>query len=213
MTKKKKKITKRKLLNGINEDEFLRVIDNISTKLAYKFRFGYHNFEDMKQQATIFAIEAMDKYDKSRPLENFLWTHIRNRLFNYKRDNYQRPDKPCLNCPFYDANKQNSFSQCTKYSDKQSCELYATWSARNNAKKNIMDTVNIDDLPVHASSFVDNNISFDNKEIIKILDEKIPHQHRELYLKMKHGSKISKKEQKILFDAITLVLQENNINE
>ena len=207
--KKKKKTTNNQKLNGINEEEFLRVIDNISNKLAYKFRFGYHNFDDIKQQAAIFAIEALDKYDKKRPLENFLWTHIRNRLFNYKRDNYQRPDKPCIGCPFYDPNKQQSFSQCTKYSDKQSCDLYSSWATRNNAKKNIMDTVNIDDLPVHASSSCDMKNNFDNKEIIKILDEKIPSQYRELYLKMKHGSKISKKEQKILFEVISALLEDN----
>jgi hypothetical protein len=206
--KKQKKINPKKL-NGIDEEEFLRVIDNISNKLAYKFRFGYHNFDDMKQQAAIFAIEALDKYDKKRPLENFLWTHIRNRLFNYKRDNYQRPDKPCLTCPFYDPNKQQSFSQCTQYTDKQSCDLYSSWATRNNAKKNIMDTVNIEDLPTHASCSENKN-NFDNKEIIKILDEKIPQQHRELYLKMKHGSKISKKDQKILFDIISAILENTN---
>jgi DNA-directed RNA polymerase specialized sigma24 family protein len=201
----KKKLPKK--LNGINEEEFLRVVDNITSKLAYKFRFGYHNFEDMKQQATIFAIEALDKYDKSRPLENFLWTHIRNRLFNFKRDNYQRPDKPCLTCPFYDANKQASFSQCTKYNDKQNCELYSAWFTRNNAKKNIMDTVNIEDTPLHASSSnnIEDNIS--DKEIIKLLDEKIPFQHREIYLKVKNGSKISKKDQRILYEIISSLLE------
>ena len=40
----------------------------------------------MKQQAAIFALEGLEKYDNKRPLENFLWTHVRNRLFNYKRE-------------------------------------------------------------------------------------------------------------------------------
>lgn len=198
---KRKKFQK---LHGIDEQEFLNAIDNISSKLAYKFRFGYHSFEDMKQQATIFALEALDKYDKSRPLENFLWTHIRNRLFNYKRDNYQRPDKPCNSCPFFDPNKQNSFSECTKYTDKNSCDLYSVWFARNNAKKNIMNTVNIDDLPLQSSTT--NGPDLSSKEIIKILDEKIPQKYREIYLKLKHGSKISKKDSLELYEVIKEIL-------
>ena len=84
--KPKIKPKENQLPKGVDEKDFLRVLDNISKRLAYKFRFAYHNFDDMKQQAAIFAIEGLEKYDNSRPLENFLWTHVRNRLFNYKRN-------------------------------------------------------------------------------------------------------------------------------
>jgi len=90
MTKKKKTNPKKTLKNKVTEEEFLRVLDNISKRLGHKFKFGYHDFDDMKQQASIFALEGLEKYDNSRPLENFLWTHVRNRLFNYKRNNYQK---------------------------------------------------------------------------------------------------------------------------
>jgi len=63
----KKKTT---LPNNVNEEEFLTVLENISKRLAYKFNFGYHSIEDMKQQAAIFALEGLKKYDNSRPLEN-----------------------------------------------------------------------------------------------------------------------------------------------
>lgn len=204
------KKTKKKL-NGINEQEFLTAIKNITTKLAYKFRFGYHDIEDMKQQATIFALESLDKYDKSRPLENFLWTHIRNRLFNFKRDNYQRPDKPCISCEHYDANKQYSVSECKLYSDKTCCDLYTCWFNRNNAKKNIMDTVNIDQIPLSSKN---NDLKHDisNNEIVKILDENIPHQYREIYLKLKHGSKVNNSDRKILYDAINEILKNYDKN-
>jgi DNA-directed RNA polymerase specialized sigma subunit len=198
-------------LNGVDEDEFLRVIDIITNKLAHKFKFGYHSFDDMKQQASIFAIEALEKYDKSRPLENFLWTHIRNRLFNYKRDNYQRPDKPCLTCPFYDAHRQKSLSQCSQFEDKQNCEPYLGWYNRNNTKKNIMDTMNIDDL--NAPSAISNNDTKDiasNNEIIKLLDEKIPAEYRELYLKMKYNAKLTKSEQKTLYEVVSSIISENS---
>ncbi len=189
--KKKKKI-QNNLPNNVTEAEFLQVLDNISRRLVNKFRFGYHDLDDMKQQAAIFALEGLEKYDNKRPLENFLWTHVRNRLFNYKRNNYQRPDKPCLTCPLYDKLYKCSDNQCSKYKNKHDCELYAAWASRNEAKKNIMQPVYIEQENLnnhHSSNFLSN---IQNQEIIKFLDENIEAEHREVYLKLKHGTKIPK---------------------
>lgn len=173
----------------VSDEEFLRVLDKISKKLVYKFKFGYHEVEDMKQQAAIFALEGLEKYDHKRPLENFLWTHVRNRLFNYKRNNYQRPDKPCLSCPLYDPQLKVSTSQCSKYSDKESCELYKSWSDRNTNKKNIMK-------PSHIDYDISNNCeltdAISDSEIVKFLDSNIHSDYREIYLRLKHGEKIPK---------------------
>jgi len=192
----KKKITKSTdLPNGVTEDEFLTVLDNISKRLGHKFRFGYHDFDDMKQQAAIFAMEGLQKYDRSRPLENFLWTHVRNRLFNYKRNNYQRPDKPCLTCPLYDKMYSCSNNQCSKYKDKSECELYASWASRNEAKKNIMQPNHIEH-ELHGSKLQSKDFTgfIQNKEIISFLDEQIQTEYRESYLKLKHGSNIPKQQ-------------------
>ena len=88
--------------NGMTEKQVIQIINNIANRLAGKFKFGYHDLEDMKQQARLFAWEGMENYDGIRPLENFLWTHVRNRLYNFKRNNFGRPDKPCDSCPFFD---------------------------------------------------------------------------------------------------------------
>jgi len=188
--KKPTKITN--LPNNVDEAEFLRVLDNISKRLGHKFKFGYHEFDDMKQQAAIFAMEGLEKYDNSRPLENFLWTHVRNRLFNYKRNNYQRPDKPCLTCPFFDKSYQCSKNQCSKFSDKSECELYTSWSNRNDTKKNIMQPSYIEHDPQHSVAHFTSLIQ--NQEIIKFLDENIISEYRETYLKLKHGTKIPKQQ-------------------
>jgi hypothetical protein len=192
----KKKTTKSTdLPNGVTEDEFLIVLDNISKRLGHKFRFGYHDFDDMKQQAAIFAMEGLQKYDRSRPLENFLWTHVRNRLFNYKRNNYQRPDKPCLTCPLYDKMYSCSNNQCSKYKDKSECELYSSWASRNEAKKNIMQPNHIEH-ELHGSKLQSKDFTgfIQNKEIISFLDEQIQTEYRESYLKLKHGSNIPKQQ-------------------
>lgn len=209
MTKKKKTT----LPNNVDENEFLEVLDNITKRLSYKFQFGYHSIEDMKQQAAIFALEGLEKYDKSRPLENFLWTHVRNRLFNFKRDNYQRPDKPCLSCKFFDKHCKLSSNQCTEYANKNDCEEYNAWYQRNATKKNIMKPVGIDDLSDNPQ-VEDKNYSISdvvaNEQIISILDRNIPAQQREAYLKLKHGDKIYKSDLTKLLKVIKTILSEHN---
>lgn len=194
MTKPKK--TKDKstdLPNGVTQEEFLIVLDNISKRLGHKFRFAYHDFEDMKQQAAIFAIEGLEKYDNKRPLENFLWTHVRNRLFNYKRNNYQRPDKPCLTCPLFDKAFKCSTNQCSKFLDKQECEPFASWSKRNDTKKNIIQPAYIED-DLYSAKHESLATFIQDKEIVDFLDANIHSDFREIYLKLKHGVKVSKQQ-------------------
>lgn len=199
-TKKTKQPTKKddSLPNGVSTEEFLKVLDNISKRLANKFRFAYHSVDDMKQQAAIFALEGLKNYDNKRPLENFLWTHVRNRLFNYKRNNYQRPDKPCHSCPFFDKHCKLSTNQCEKFTNKYDCDLYASWAKRNEVKKNIIQPTYIDPI-IHQTSHTDNFISsIQNQELVLFLDTNIEPEYRETYLKLKHGIKISKADLKKL---------------
>lgn len=201
---KKKKKTKTQ--KAVSETELLTVIDNISKKLAYKFKFGYHDIEDMKQQISIFALEGLKNYDYKRPLENFLWTHVRNRLFNYKRDNYRRPDKPCYSCPLFDSKK----SLCTKYSNKNDCELYSSWLQRNDSKKNLMHLTTIDEIKNYGSVFSSNDEDFvnfiSNKEIIDIIENNLIDEDRLIYLRLKSGIKINKADKEQLLSKIKEIL-------
>lgn len=192
----------------VDENEFLRVIDVISKKLAYKFKFGYHDFDDMKQQISIFALEGLKNYDHKRPLENFLWTHVRNRLFNYKRDNYQRPDKPCLTCPLYDPHCKKSLSSCESYSNKEDCSLYSSWLSRNNTKKNLMHLTTIDEIKDYSNAFSSDESLLINAiasdEIFSLLESHLNGEYRTLYLKVKSGIKINKGD----MDKLTTKLKE-----
>lgn len=217
-TKKKTKIIPKKNKQVVDDKTLLDVIDIITKKLAYKFKFGYHDIEDMRQQISIFAIEGLKNYDHKRPLENFLWTHVRNRLFNYKRDNYQRPDKPCLTCPLYDPSLKESFSGCKKFNNKQDCELYASWSQRNSSKKNLMHLTTIDEVKNYSNTFKNDNEEpllneIGNKEIIDLLEEKLTDNYRVIYIKLKNGSKITKLEKTKLLNQIKIILGKDTDNE
>lgn len=201
----------KKLQNKVNETEFLEVWEKISKKLGYKFKFGYHSHEDMKQQAAIFALEGLKNYDKSRPLENFLWTHVRNRLFNYKRDNYQRPDKPCLTCPFF---QPKSSHDCSEFSNKNDCSLFNSWSTRNDAKKNIMKPIAIDNVSENNREIAKDDFlsNIGNKEILNLIDKNVSVKNRPIFLKVIGGSKVPKTELKKLINEIRKILQDHDIN-
>lgn len=196
----------------ISDEEFIAVLDKITKKLIYKFKFGYHEAEDMKQQAAIFALEALDKYDHKRPLENFLWTHVRNRLFNFKRDHYQRPDKPCLTCPLYDAKLKCSTSGCSKFENKLDCDLYKSWMSRNERKKNLNKLTSISD-NYDLSSNDDLSLDISNKEIFDLLDAHLSYQYREVFLKLKHGEKVLSVELNKFKKEVDRILKENNIKK
>ena len=208
MTKKAKiQKKKEKTYNNVSEEELLETIEVIGKKLAYKFKFGYHEIEDMKQQISLFALQGLKNYDSNRPLENFLWTHVRNRLFNHKRDNYQRPDKPCIKCPLFDKLSGNSDSNCTKYRNKLDCEPYRSWHSRNLTKKNLMHLTTIEDLKEYLCSA---NIYQNNEEVnelIKLLDEELFGEYRSIYLKVRYGSKVCKQQMNKLVGKIQEMLK------
>lgn len=176
----------------IKEEDFLQALENISKKLIYKFKFGYHDIDDMKQQAAIFALEGLENYDNKRPLENFLWTHVRNRLFNFKRDNYFRPDNVCVGCPFFDPKYKQSTNQCSKYLNKNDCAIHSQWIDRNTTKKNLMQPVDINNIDYKSDNYFLDSIS--NSEILQIIEDKIHTKYREIYLKVKGGIRVSKSE-------------------
>lgn len=68
------------------QETILRVIDRI----APRYVFGYYELDDIKQESYIICLEALSKYDKSRPFENFISKHLSNRLKTLIRDKYSR---------------------------------------------------------------------------------------------------------------------------
>lgn len=60
------------------------VINNISKKYVF---YGYE-LEDIKQESFIICMEGLKRWDRERPLQNFLSVHLSNRLKNFVRDNH-----------------------------------------------------------------------------------------------------------------------------
>jgi len=193
----------------MTEEQVLQIINNITNRLAGKFKFGYHEIEDMKQQAKMFAWEGLKNYDGVRPLENFLWTHVRNRLYNFKRNNFGRPDKPCDTCPFFDPTFSNRRGYgCREYDDHEECDLYAGWTRRNMTKKNIMNTTSLD-MDVNTTRSIEE--STDMKDIFQLVDGLIPVPYREDWIRFVNNLRLPKPRREEIRELILQILKDNNI--
>jgi len=198
-------------MTHLSEQQIIEIIDKIASRLGPKFRFGYHTNEDMKQQASLFAWDGMVAWDGIRPLENFLWVHVRNRLYNFKRNNYGRPEKPCEHCPLkaYDPGCKKSTSGCTKFENLMDCGLYKGWTDRNASKRNLMSSYSVifeQPQDIDASDIVFKRDLFD------LLDRQMPVYLREDWIRLTNNLKISKIRRQKILDKIGEILKENDID-
>lgn len=69
-------------------DDVIETITRVCERSAPKYTFYGYERADMIQEAFIICIEALERYDEMRPLENFLAVNLNNRLKNFVRDNH-----------------------------------------------------------------------------------------------------------------------------
>lgn len=203
-----------KIPKNMTEDEVLEIIDRVIERFYRKFIFSYFDAEDIKQEARILAIDGLERYDGVRPLEHFMSVHIRNRLCNFKRNNFIRIDKPCLKCPFNAYIKLEN--KCTKFATFDECHLYKKWADKNESRKNIISpiglTCTIDDNEETLHSNINPSDQLSHLEIINIIEEKISIENREDWLKLRNGVKISRTQRDKVLEELQIILQENNID-
>jgi Sigma-70 region 2 len=201
---------------GMTEEQVLAAIEKVVSSLAAKFRFGYYEIDDMRQEARAKAIQLINekKYDTSRPLENFLYTHVRNRLLNFKRDNYKRSEPPCINCPFYDKFCKKSTNQCAEFTNKDDCKKFSNWNARNKAKQGLMHPVDISsifDERLSNGRSAENEVEF--REIVGIIESQLPESLVSVWNKARNHEKLHKAEKEKLQKFILRVFKHGTDKE
>jgi DNA-directed RNA polymerase specialized sigma24 family protein len=77
-----------KVPKNMTEQQVLDQITIVVDRIAPKYTFSGYEVNDIKQEAFIMCLEALERYDSKRPLENFLSVHLSNRLKNFVRDNF-----------------------------------------------------------------------------------------------------------------------------
>jgi RNA polymerase sigma factor (sigma-70 family) len=77
-----------KVPKNMTEQQVIDKIITVVDRMAHKYTFNGYDVEDIKQEAFLICMDALERYDQKRPLENFLSVHLSNRLKNFIRDNY-----------------------------------------------------------------------------------------------------------------------------
>ena len=174
----------------MTESEVLEIINKICDRYAYKFKFGYFEPEDIRQEAFIIAVDALDRYEEGRPLENFLAVHVKNRLNNFKRDKYYRQNK--------------------KKDDDRQAQL-------NNSKKFLMEPLDISNIrDENERNMRDDNDFVEliaNSELLSIIDEKLDVTYRSDYLRMRDGAYVPKPRREEITQEINKILGETGFEE
>ena len=180
-----------KVPKGMTEKEVTETINKICDRYAYKFQFAFYTPEDIRQEAFIIAMEALDRYDESRPLENFLAVHVKNRLNNFKRDKYYRQQKE---------------DQASKSSEHN-----------NNTKRFLMEPIDINSVRDEQENnmrlddnFVDN---VEQQELFDIVDAHLDVNLRADYLRILHGVYVPKPRREQIYEEINRILRKNRNEE
>lgn len=77
-----------KIPRNMTEQQVIDQINIVVNRISARYTFHGYEVEDIKQEAFIICMDALDRYDQKRPLENFLAVHLSNRLKNFVRDNF-----------------------------------------------------------------------------------------------------------------------------
>lgn len=72
----------------MTKKEVTEIIRKVCERSAPKYTFYGYDSKDMIQEANIICIEALERYDEERPLENFLASNLSNRMKNFVRDKH-----------------------------------------------------------------------------------------------------------------------------
>jgi DNA-directed RNA polymerase specialized sigma24 family protein len=200
--------TSMRAIPGLSEAQVVEIIYKVIDLLAKKFRFGYFDIEDMRQEGMLFALRVLekDKYDASRPLENFLYHHLRNRFINYKRDKFLRNETPCKRCIFFDPKFKKSTNACAAFEDKLECPKLKDWRLRNAAKQSLMQPTGESDSPEPSAPC---RSQTDEVSDLKLyINENLPMDVRTDYLRMIEGLTLPKSRRDRVREAVLEVYKD-----
>ena len=178
---------------GYTEERVLKIIDGILDYLAPNFTFGYYDVDDIKQEGRIFALEVLSKCTPGVEINNFLFTHIKNRLINLKRNKLTRPN-PCNRC-----------KEC-KYDCINNCPRYNKWIKRSLVKKNLTEAHA--ELTEQHTDYRKEVEQLHDTELLKIVDNHLPPSFRHDFLRLIEGCTIPQFRRSKLVEEINSIVKQ-----
>lgn len=171
----------------LSENDLVALINRVVRQVAPSFKFGYFDSEDILQQARLYALEGLPRYNPERgTLESFLYTHIRFQLINLHRKHLKRTDPP--DCPETD-------------------KRYKNWEQRNKVKTSLaspMDIANVFLKPDYDNG----NEAEARSELIGIIENNLDIELRADFKRVLDGATVPKQRRRRLFESIKVIFRE-----
>src|SRR5688572_23254609 len=117
-----------KIPQGMTEPQLLKIIEDVSIRMCRRYKFGYYDEDDIKQECFIICVEALEKFELGRRLPNYLSKCLHHRLLNLQRRKWKRFEPPCDLC-----------AAGNKHANGEYCKLYKSWVKRNALKTSLME--------------------------------------------------------------------------
>jgi hypothetical protein len=213
------------ILNDLNltVDDLVNMTNAIANKLASSIKFGIYSISDIMQEAHLEAIKGVTKFKHSKisnnttnanmnhlnpnysGLANFLFIHIRNRLLNLKRDKHFRYEKKYMSKIEHIKNNNETAKNMT--TNDSTLNNYVTI----NKSKSMLSSMYADSDVTLSKIGYKYSKSFQYENYLSIIESNIKHFPRELYLKLKCGLHLTKKQTNILFYSIEDILNKHGI--
>lgn len=192
---------------NLDEEKLIQVIKEVAPPHCRKYSFPGHTEEDMMQIAIMEGIDGAHRWDGKRPLKNFLSIHIRNRLYNYKRNNYSRMEAPCKKCPLKAYLPPDG---CSAYKSRMDCDLFKNWYDKNQDRQNINNAMGFEVVSdIHEKSMKSDVLiedELDTKQLVSLIDDNISGEFRKDYLIYINGGKLSHRRLEELINHIQEIL-------
>ena len=182
-----------KIPDGMTEQEVIDLIRKVSKRLAPKYTFAHFDRDDIAQEAFMIGMDGLERYNSDYPLENFLYTHIGNRLKDFKRNNYIRLEE-CELCGGTDPNCR----KCYEIQKKQT------------GKKNVMQPISIGEITDKQEHNMWCQEDFvgelELEEALTTIDQKLEMSMRADYLRLRDGVMVPKqKREKVEAEVLTIL--------
>ncbi len=191
-----------KLPANHTEAQVIEAVNNALSHLCDKYAFGIYTEADLYQEGWCEALKLLElgKYDHTRPLAAYVFTHVSRRFMNLSRDRLFRLEPPCTVCHKGDF--------CTN--TNQPCSKYRAWYKRNMAKASLQRPLGMD----HVSDTNERNTRSEStvcddlatKELLRKIDTELPIELRTSYLQMRAGVNIPKAKRRTIESAIRSII-------
>ena len=175
-------------------EDKIDVINELLEKHRYLWRLNsisYVDYDDICQIIRLHIYNKWDKWDQTRPLENWAATIITNQIKNAVRNTYTRLAPPCNSCPFNGGGNTCLFT--SSGSRDNTCEAFEKWATYKQTGYNLklptsLDTFSLEnngeslDIAVSGDFDIEKSVKTFHKYMLNTLPFKLALVYEILYI-------------------------------